>query len=530
VCNARCLWFIASVVVAPLPAQKESALRSRKLSPRLTAAVVVALFTSCTAILATAQAASSLIGPTTPVFTSLFAFDMTNGAYPGSMSLVQGTDGNFYGVTDEGGTSAFCTYSNGCGTFFQITSEGVLTTLYSFCELSGCADGEFPSAGVVQGADGNFYGVAARGGGSTDNGTVFKITPAGVLTTLHAFLGTDGADPLGRLIWFGGNLYGTTYGQGSTQTFSGTVFKVTPSGVLTTLYAFCSQPACADGSFPDAGLVQASDGNFYGTTSQGGVAGPCPQSGYTGCGTIFRITPGGTLTTVHSFAGDPSDGGFPGNLIQGTDLNLYGTTFYGGDGGGDGGTAFKTTLDGSFTLIHNFCSKELFGKCLDGSIPTSIIQATNGDLYGTAEGGTNGNGLIYQLTTKGKLIVEHDFDQTDGANPYAGVVQGTDGSFYGSTQNGGPEEIGSIYKLNTGLAPFIETQTISGKVGSPVTILGTNLTGATSVAFNGTAATFTVVSGSLIKATVPAGATSGLVIVTTTTATLKSNTKFKVTH
>jgi len=501
----------------------------RRFLPKLAASILISL------MLVSASAAQTPVAhkpnaPTTPVLTSLLTFDYTNGAYPGPMFLVQGTDGNYYGVTQDGGVSGNCTYSNGCGTFFKITPAGVLTTLYSFCSLSGCADGEFPNAGVALGADGNFYGVTARGA-STNNGTIYKITPGGVLTTLHTFLGSDGAEPLGTLIWSGGYLYGTTYGQGSTPYSYGTVFKVTPSGVLTTLYAFCSQPQCADGSYPYAGLIQASDGNFYGATSEGGAVNPCPQTGYAGCGTIFRITPSGTLTTLHSFAGYPNDGSFPtSNLIQASDLTFYGTTGYGGAGSGVGGTAFKTTLDGSLTVIYNFCSKVLSGKCFDGFNPFSgLIQATDGSLFGSAEGGTNGNGLVYRLTLQGRLTVEHDFDQSDGANPYGGIVQSTDGSFYGSTQNGGTNyEVGTIYNLNVGLAPFVETLTTSGKVGSSVVILGTSLTGATSVTFSGITAAFTVISSSEITVTVPTGATTGPVVVITPNGTLKSNKKFRI--
>jgi uncharacterized repeat protein (TIGR03803 family) len=225
---------------------------------------------------------------------------------------MQATDGNFYGTTYIGG-------NNQGGTVFKITAGGTLTTLYRFCShLPGCADGLEPVAGLVQDADGNLYGTT-NGGGAYGYGTVFKINLSGALTTLHSF---DNSEfPYAGLVQGAdGNLYGTTSGGGAYG--YGTVFKITPSGMLTTLYSFC--PAgfpCADGADPFAGLVQATDGNFYGTTFFGGTGGACS----TGCGTIFAITAGGTLTTVHSF--DITDGSGPdAPLVQATDGNLYGTT------------------------------------------------------------------------------------------------------------------------------------------------------------------------------------------------------------
>lgn len=500
-------------------------MQSRKLSLGLSAALA-ALVTCCTISLASAQTASNHRAPTAPVFTSLVDFDKTNGAYPGAMSLIQATDGNFYGVTGEGGTGASCTYTYGCGTFFQVTAQGTLTTLYNFCALQYCADGEFPTAGVIQGTDGNFYGVTGSGG-SIGYGTVFKITSAGVLTVLHSFIGSDGASPYGTLLGSNGVFYGTTYGYGS-AVYYGTVFKITPSGTLTTLYNFCSQSGCTDGKYPYAGLIQASDGNFYGTTSEGGGNSTCNATQPYGCGTIFKITPAGVLTTLHSFAGYPDDGNTPAaSLIQASDTNLYGTAEYGGSN--NRGVAFKVSLSGTLTMIYSFCPQTQRGTCPDGYDPYGgLIQGTDGGFYGTALGGTNSDGVFFRLTSHGTIVAEHQFDSTDGANPAGGLLQATDGSFYGNTQNGGTAGYGTLFNLSTGLAPFVETQTSSGKVGASVTILGTNLAGATSVTFNGIAASFTVVSSSEITATVPTGATTGFIVVTTPTTTLTSNRKFRI--
>src|SRR5271168_4027197 len=175
-----------------------------------------------------------------------------------------------------------------------MTHEGVLTTLHSFT----FSDGYAPLAGLVQATDGNFYGTTYEGGGNSTCGngcgTVFKITPAGVLTTLHTFNFTDGADPNGVLIQAAdGNLYGTTAngGSGSPCPVCGTAFKITLEGILTTIYNFDT----ADGIVPLAGLLQATDENFYGTTSYGGD-GDCTVD-FGGCGTVFRLTPTGSFTT-----------------------------------------------------------------------------------------------------------------------------------------------------------------------------------------------------------------------------------------
>ena len=446
-------------------------------------------------------------------FTTLHEFDGTDGSNPYA-GLVQATDGNLYGTTSEGGANnnSSCTGDTvGCGTFFKITPSGTLTTLYSFCAQSNCTDGAGPTAGLVQATNGNFYGTAFSGGANGD-GTVFEITPAGVLTTLHSFDGTDGENPEGSLIQtVNGNFYGTTSGGGTSGT--GTVFEITPKGTLTTLHIFC-QGDCTDGAGPKGALVQAVNGNFYGTTS-GGVS----------SGTVFEITPAGTLTTLHSFEG--ADGASPFDaLIQATDGNFYGTTTQGGTSTACSfgcGTVFKITPAGTLTTLHSF-------ESTDGSSPyAGLIQATDGNFYGTTNGGgADGDGTVFEITASGTLSTVHSFDHTDGDEPFAGLVQDTNGTFYGTTEFAGNHN-GTVFSVAVGLVPFVETQPTSGKVGAAVKILGTNLTGATSVSFNGTAATFTVLSKSEITTTVPADATTGKVEVTTSKGTLKSNTKFRVT-
>jgi uncharacterized repeat protein (TIGR03803 family) len=401
--------------------------------------------------------------------TRLHSFDGTDGNGPES-GPVQAADGNFYGTTRNGGANDSCDV-RGCGTVYKITPSGVLTTLYSFCSQSGCTDGDVPYAALLQAADGNLYG-GTTAGGAYGYGTIFKITPSGRLTTLHSFDSSDGASPDGELVQgTDGNFYGTAGAGGNGY---GTVFKMTPSGMLTTLHIFAGYPT--DGDEPLGGLVPAADGSFYGTTYFGGTSNTCSYGSHVGCGTIFKITQSGTLTTLHSF--DTTDGSGPKSaLVQATDGNLYGTTVYGGaDCVPAGcGTVFRVTPSGTLTTLYSFCSQS---GCTDGSFATSMLQDTNG-------------------------------------------------RFYGTTNQGGASGDGTVFSFSVGLGPFVETQPTSGKVGAAVKILGTNLTGATSVAFNGTPATFTP-SSSLITTTVPAGATTGTVQVVTPHGTLSSNVPFRV--
>ena len=451
-------------------------------------------------------------------FTVLHSFDGTDGSQVFT-GLVQATDGNLYGTAAGGG-------ANGGGTVFKITPSGTLTTLYSFCSQTNCTDGYFPAAGLVQATDGNFYGTTGYGG-AIGSGTVFKITPSGTLTTLYSFCSqvgcTDGENPAGALVQAtDGNFYGTTPFGGASTDCCGTVFKITPSGTLTTLYSFCL--TCTDGAEPNGGLVQATNGNLYGTTPYGGAHGAA--------GTVFKITTSGTLTTLYSFCSRSgcADGQYPyAALVQATDGSFYGTTYSGG--ASNDGTVFKTTPSGTLTTLYNFCSRS---GCADGQYPyAALVQATDGSFYGTTySGGASNDGTVFKTTPSGTLTTLYNFCSqsgcTDGAQPYAGLVLDTNGKFYGTTYSGGASNDGTVFGLSLGLGPFVETEPTSGKVGAAVKILGTNLTGATSVTFNGTPATFKVRSSSEIRTVVPEGATSGKVEVTTPFGTLRSNLPFRV--
>ncbi|HUY13019.1 MAG TPA: choice-of-anchor tandem repeat GloVer-containing protein [Terriglobia bacterium] len=398
----------------------------------------------CALCLLCAGAAIALPAQT---FNTLADFNGTNGNLPYA-SLVQGSDGSLYGTTNRGG-------ANGWGTVFKITPSGTLTTLYSFCSQSGCTDGANPIAGLIQAADGNFYGTTTGGGtsGSCPGGcgTVFKMTPNGTLTTLHSFDGTEGQGPYAALVHAtDGNFYGTTVAGGANNSCTGggcgTVFEITPSGTLTTLYSFCSRSGCSDGESPTAALIQASDGNFYGTTYGGGN-----NSCTSGCGTVFKITPSGTLTTLHSF--DGTDGDYPyAALVQATNGNFYGTTQAGG--ANDGSTVFKITPSGTLTTLYSFCAQP---GCTDGDdVFAGLVQATDGNFYGaTAVGGADRNGTIFKITPGGALTTLHNFAYRDGSSPYATPIQDTNGAFYGTTAQGGVNGEGTVFSLETGLGPVV---------------------------------------------------------------------------
>ncbi len=347
-----------------------------------------------------------------------------------------GSDGDLYGTTVFGG-------ANNGGTIFRLTPRGKYTVLYSLCAQAGCSDGA-NGEWLTQGSDGNFYGQTYSGG-SANEGAIFEITPGGTFTSLYSWCSqancTDGANPQSAFVQTGnGSFWGTTIGGGANN--KGTVFKFVPGNAPTIVYSFCSQSGCTDGSNPFTGLALASDGNFYGVTAEGGSDGTyCGLTGY-GCGTVFRITPKGVLTTLYTFCTQSGcmDGGIPqGQLIQASDGDLYGTTDVGGDqqfGGNGQGTVFKISLKGKLTTLYRFCPGN---SCTDGIDPTAgVIQGKDGNFYGTTQlGGPEGWGNVYRLTGKGKLSSVYSVNDTDGASIAAGVVQASNGTLYGGSTEGG---------------------------------------------------------------------------------------------
>ena len=361
--------------------------------------------------------------------------------------LIQGSDGNFYGTTIFGGYVTGGAVPSGYGTVFRISPNGSMARIYAFSGAYATpSDGDDPNAPVIQGRDGNFYGTTLYGGtGPSDAddgcGIVFRVSPAGVETNLYSFpYYVNGGFPTAGLVQgYDGNFYGTT-SSGGAYAYSGgsfgTVFRISPSGVLTTLYSFSNSPS--DGAVPSQlGLVQGSDSNLYGTTQ--GV------SWWTGnaTGTVFRISPSGVFTNLYSFLGQ-SNGYFPnGGLVQGTDGNFYGTTGYGGTNGGYG-TMFRISPTGTFTSVHSFSQS-------DGEGPSALVLGSDGNFYGiTGAGGAYSNGTVFRISASGSLTV---LQSVVSAPAFNGLMQGSDGNFYGTTQQGGTYSNGSVFRFAIPLNP-----------------------------------------------------------------------------
>ncbi len=454
-------------------------------------------------------------------YTTLASFDSTNGVNP-TEALIQGVDGNFYGTTSTGG-------ANNAGAMFKVTPAGALTAVYNFCSQANCADGKAPLETLLLANDGNFYGTTVQGG-ANGYGTIFKVDSAGVLSTLYSFCRKtsclDGYFPESGLTQgANGDFYGTTSG-GGTKGF-GTVFEITPLGKLTTLYSFCNgtnQSNC--GEFPQANLIQASNGNLYGMT---------PLGGSNDWGTIFQVTPSGRETNLYHFqTGNPR-----GPLVQARNGSFWGTTLLGGQE--SSGTVFQVKA-GTLNNVYSFCTQP---NCVDGTNPyAGLIQASDDNLYGSTTGGGadetdcfGGCGTLFQITPAGALTTLYSFcseaNCADGETPYGALLQATNGTFYGTAQFGGTSTAcnggcGTVFSLAVGLDSFIKPLSTSGGSGSKVILLGDNLTGATSVTFSGAAAAFHVVSDTEITAIVPPGAATGEIEVTTSYGTLKSKAAFQM--
>jgi len=470
--------------------------------------------------------------PDAAKFKTLVNFNGTNGGPFHSLHPVQGTDGNLYGTTFSGG-------ANSAGTLFKMTPAGALTTIFSFCVIKpGCNDGSGPSdvGALALGTDRNFYG-STQSGGPTGHGTVFKTIPGGTQEILSGLCFqpncTDGGiDYTGLVRGADGNFYGTTSAGGANDNSlcpgdgvspgCGTVFKITPSVPVTFTVIYSF---CSQTNCPDGDFPETA----LLSAADGNLYGMTGAGGANGFGTIYKITLGGKLTVLHNFASTENGcSNWCAPLIQATNGNFYGTAF--GAGASRNGIVFKMTPAGAFTTIYNFCSQT---NCADGANPNALMQATDGNLYGAAWDGGSGSGTLFRITPEGALKTLHTFDGTDGTAP-EGLAQATDGTLYGTTAFGGtgncpgPGGCGTVFSLSVGLRPFVETLPTAGKAGATIQILGYDLTDATSVSFNGTPAVFTVDSKTLISATVPTGATTGFVTVAGPTAALKSNVKFQV--
>lgn len=413
-------------------------------SHQLAVAAVSAGGTVYTNVLVTPGTIKS-VGGQLPVESSLYSFGISDGTdslHPYG-ALLQGADGNFYGTAYSGGT-------NGIGTVFKLTPAGVESIVYSFGP-SGSGDGELPEGGLVQGSDGTLYGTTTEGG--EGDGTVFKVTPQGVESVLYSFAGgNDAVSPgSGLVLDAAGNLYGTTF-SGGTHGF-GTVYKVTPQGKESVLWSFADVP---DGSYPQSNLILWTDGNFYGTTQSGGTAGK---------GTAFRITPAGSLTILHSFGVTAGDGISPlGGLTPSPNGNFYGTTTSGGAfyESSYAGTVFKMTPDGTVSILHSFPGQNAPAG-VDGSNPEgTLLLDGNGNLYGTTyDGGAYNSGILFKITPAGKEIILYTnglagaiAGNTDGNFIQSGLILGTDGNLYGNAPSGGANGTGVIFTLSGALTAY----------------------------------------------------------------------------
>src|ERR1700674_2560809 len=377
---------------------------------------------------------------------------------PGWLGLLaQGRDGNLYSTSQTGG--------KGFGTVFQLSPAGKMTVLYSFQNKK---DGAFPKSGLTLGTDGSLYGTTSAGG-SVGYGTVFKITTGGSFKVLHNFNGNTEGAPADTppIQGIDRNFYGTFLG-GSGANVDGGVFKITPHGKFTVLHSFDG----TDGQNPMGAIIQATDGNFYGTTREGGSSSD---------GVVYKMTPAGPVTDLRRFANDGNGFAPFAGLAQATDGKLYGVT---------------TTNPGTSYGV--------------------LFQITSTGTY---------SDLVLFTNTTGKF---------PGANPQVSLFQHTNGTLFGDTYGGGSGKLcfcGVLYSLNMGLGPFVSFvgPDFSGKVGKTIEILGQGFTGTTKVLFHGVPATFAVVSETYLTAVVPAGATTGSVPVKTPDGTLTSNKIFRVT-
>jgi uncharacterized repeat protein (TIGR02543 family) len=367
--------------------------------------------------------------------TTLTDFNGTNGSFPVA-ALVQGSDGNFYGTTSEGGIND----PVGPGTVFKVTPNGTVTTLHNF----NGNDGDLPQVALVHATDGNFYGTTFQGGAG-NYGTIFKITAAGAFTLLHNFTGgTDGRYPGPLIQASDGNFYGTAWGGGNNNCEStggcGVIFKITSQGNFTKIYQFRGD---SNDGYGPVGIVQGRDGNFYGM-SIGSSQVLCTSD----CGAVFKVTPTGSLTKLHTFNGP--DGNYPsGQLLLATDGYFYGTTSEGG--AYSQGTAFKMTPSGTLTSLYSFCHQH---NCADGATPSSgVMQASDGNFYGTTVGGgaygCTTCGTIFKITSSGNLTTLFSFnDNSTGGGP-SGLLQATNGNFYGLTSGGGNNYYGTFFQFYT---------------------------------------------------------------------------------
>jgi uncharacterized repeat protein (TIGR03803 family) len=430
------------------------------------------------------------------------------------------------------------------------------TDLYDVTCTNGCLS--YPPGILAQGRDGNLYGTMFAGG-TGDGGTVFKITPSGAITVIYNFAGADGYGPSsGLTLGTDGNFYGTTRSGGANSL--GTIFQITPAGVLTTLHSFTG----SDGQTPYAPPVEGKNGSYYGVAlgpiglgtgysvtssgtfkllstaipqdsisplllaSDGNFYGTTAGGGTIGQGTVFRMSATGAVKIVYNF--DGTHGRVPyGPVVQGSDRFLYGTTPAGGSST-TGGVIFKLSTSGKITVLHEFDQNSM----TDGYGPEDgLVLASDGNFYGATSAGLVSApaqyGTLFKIAKSGTYSIQYVFDATHGAYQYANSMQHTNGTLYGLPNAGGSGGNGVFYSLAEGIPPFVSLVGYpGGAAGTTVEILGDGLTGASNVMFGSGSANFSVVSDTYMTAVVPASGTTGAVTVTTPSGALKSKQIFKL--
>jgi uncharacterized repeat protein (TIGR03803 family) len=406
---------------------------------------------------------------------------------------------------------------------------------------------------LAQGRDGNLYGTTTQGG-ANNRGAIFKATLTGTVTLLHSFNLTDGAGPIGGLtLAADGNFYGSTPSGGADS--AGVIFKITPSGTFTVIHDFTRG---TDGGFPKMSPVPGNDGSLYGATGVGTVIfykittagtltplatlpvesygplilgadgkfyGVTNVGGTSNRGSAFSVTTTGVVKTIFNFA--DTTGSLPyGPLLQSADGNFYGTAYTAGPLGG--GVVYKLTAAGVYTVLHSFNGTDRS----QGINPTAgLVQGSDGFLYGaTSGGGAHLFGTMFKVKTDGSGYVDIlDFDGSHGGVPYSQPLLHTNGKIYGQTNTGGAHGDGVIYSMDAGLKAFIQPVPLrQAKVGASVGILGQNLSTATQVLFGTGAGTFTTTGSSFMNAKPATGATTGVITVKEPSGNLVSPLTFKI--
>lgn len=363
----------------------------------------------------------------------------------------------------------------------------------------------WPLGGLTLGTDQRYHGTI-NAAGTRNHGAVYRLSPSGDIVYEHDFEGgADGGYPQSApLQGTDGAFYGTT--EGASSAYAGTVYKIDTSDRYSVMHLFTT----TDGRGPSP-LVQGADLNFYGTTSAGGQ---------NGLGTFFRISSTGEFTVLHHFSS--ADGGSVGLLIQASDGNFYGTIYE--NGASNNGAIVKITSTGTVTTFYSFAGGQ------DGSQPQGgLLQATDGNFYGTLnQEGANGGGTLYRVTPDGVFTKLHDFSVETGWYPQNTPMQHTTGKIYGTAHAGGDNNYGTVWEYDPSLPPFVTFLNVYGEVGAKVDILGQYFGASSVVSFNGVPAQDPVIQSTYIEATVPAGATTGYITVTTSKGILTSNKAFVV--